>query len=615
MSDPSSPRAIALLFCGVGLLAAFAVTAGVWGDPTHGLLGDWTHPDMLSNHWVYVWVATQLQNGASLLHNDRYYVPVGDAPFLAGNASGALLAAPFSWAFGHPLGLNLYMVLVLALNVVTGAALARAMGAAPLPSLVAGTGLGLCPYLLTELSAARFAQVPVWELTGGLALWIGALERGSVRRGAAAGALIGIAGIEYFYYGFFGGVAAGILAAGAALARPERLRERRWLATVAVGGVLAVATVAPLLLLFVRGWSTVVGASEAESGFPHPFMLQASLPWSWPVWTDVRTMVPTHVSWILLALAATEWRAGGWASRSLAGVGVLGWLLSLGPELMTPAGATDGSHLPFWWLYDAHPALARFWWPYRHAALVSIAVAALAATALSRLTTSLPPRLRLVIVAGVLLGVPMELRTRGAMTTASTSRLKESPAWVAELAALPEGKVLDLPLSPELWIGQQHLTLQMLHGHPLVDGHAMWVERVRPDAWDARVAASTFLTELQRFERGQAIKADPARVDRFVYDPADVAALTTDGVRWLVVWDELFASEINALPKHLNKLLEGLFGEAVVSGDGVRVYDVTRHRGTGEIEAPDWDWPVAVTTGDGSSRMTDALPASTLVER
>ncbi|MFZ5478132.1 MAG: hypothetical protein ACOZNI_15295, partial [Myxococcota bacterium] len=149
---PTSERAAAALFAVVGLVGAAVVTLGVWRDPSSGLLGDWMHPDMLSNHWVYAWVADQLRSGGTLLHNDRYYHPIGDAPFLAGNASGALLAAPFLWALGHPLGLNVYVLGVLAANVVAGAALARVLGARPLPAAVGGTAFGLCPYLLTELS-------------------------------------------------------------------------------------------------------------------------------------------------------------------------------------------------------------------------------------------------------------------------------------------------------------------------------------------------------------------------------------------------------------------------------------------------------------------------------
>ncbi|MDP2309395.1 MAG: hypothetical protein Q8P18_25465 [Pseudomonadota bacterium] len=622
-SRPLDPRLVdAVLTALVAVLAVAVVGAGVWAEPGRGLFGDWEHPDMLSNHWVYAWVAERLADGGSLLQNDAYYVPVGDAPFLAGNASGALLSAPFAWAFGSPLGINLYLFLVLFLNVVAGTALARAAGASRRAALVGGVGFGLCPFVLTELSAARLAQVPVWEMAAGLALWIGALERGSWRRALGAGALIGLAGVEYFYYGLFAGYAAGLLT----LFAPRR-RALQHLRVVAAGAGAAIVTVGPLLFLFVRGWNEVVGASEAAESFPHPFSLQASLPWSWPVWSDVPTMVPAYVSWVLLALGLSElWRrrdrAGSpeadphaWTVPAFLATAALGWALSLGPYLVTLHGPAEQSHLPYQWIYGLHPALQRFWWPYRHAVLVSLAVAVLAARALGRLLDRLPPRAALVTLGIVLLAVPLELRARGAPVLAATSRIADPlPAGVSAMRALPDGIVVDLPIAPELRIGQQHLTLQAMHGHRLLDGHAMWVDRVRPASWDTYVAASSFLTELARFERGAPIEADPARIDRFVYDVGDIARLEGEGIRWIVVWDEMFARDIDVLPGHLRTLLGALFGTPTIDEGPLTVYDLSAHREDGDLLAPDWDWPKGVSTGDGSSRMTDALPASILVE-
>ncbi len=627
MGDSSTRSRLAdsLLAGLVAVLAVAVVGAGVWAEPGRALFGDWEHPDMLSNHWVYAWVAEQLATGGSLLQNDAYFVPAGDAPFLAGNASGALLSAPFAWAFGTPLGINVYLFLVLVLNVVAGTALARAAGASPRAAIVGGVGFGVCPFVLTELSAARLAQVPVWEMAAGLTLWIGALERGSWRRALGAGALIGLAGVEYFYYGLFAGYAAGLL---------TLFSPRRSPAVVVAGAGAAVVTVGPLLWLFVRGWSEVVGASEASESFPHPFSLQASLPWSWPVWSDVPSMVRAYLSWVLLALAVAEvWRRyrpgpvggraaadadpdpHGWTVPAFVATAALGWALSLGPYVLTVQGPAEQSHLPYQWIYGLHPALQRFWWPYRHAVLVSLAVAVLAARGLGRVLDRLPPRAALVTLGLVLVAVPLELRARGAPVLAATSRITSPlPDGVVAMKALPDGLVLDLPIAAELRIGQQHLTLQALHGHRLLDGHAMWVDRVRPAEWDAYVAASSFLAELARFERGQPIEADPARVDRFVYDVADVARLQGEGLRWIVVWDEMFADDIDALPDHLRALLGQLLGAPTIDDGPLTVYDLAGHREDGDVIAPDWDWPKGVSTGDGSSRMTDDLPASILVE-
>lgn len=599
----------------VGLACALFVTVDVWRAPERTLAGDWTHPDMLSNHWVYEWVARQLSGMGTLLHNSEYYIPSGDAPFLAGNASGAILAAPWLLMFGHPLGLNIYITGAIALNVMSGYALARALGARPVPGLLAGTGYGLCPYLLAELSAARFAQLPAWELAGGLAIWIWAIRGQSWKLGALAGAIFGLGGVEYFYYALFGGMAGGLVLLTAARARKPGLIK-----VAAAGAVAGAAVVGPMLAVFLHGWNTVVGATEAGTTFPHPFMLQASLPWSWPVWTDIPSMVPQYTSWLLLGLAFVEWRISrkepeSWAAGGVFWAGILGWLLTLGPQLVTPQGTSEGSHLPFWWIYSLHPALSRFWWPYRHAIMVAMSVSALAAAALSRAYVRMPPRLALLTVVTVIGAVPLELKARHAMVAITTSRLKPAPAWFDQMKALPEGALLDLPAAPELWIAQQHLTLQSLLGRRLFEGHAMWVDRVRPDDWDELVKNNSFLAEMQRFERGKAEMEDPTRADRFEYDPASVDALVALGVRWLTVWDELYAPSIGDLPDQTNKLLPRVFGEPVVKGKGMAVYDLTKHETTGVVPAPIWMWPAGTKVGDGSSRMTDELPESTLVEK
>jgi hypothetical protein len=51
----------------------------VWEAPTSTMICDSQHPDCISNHWLMVFVAEQLAGGGSILHNDRYYWPIGDA--------------------------------------------------------------------------------------------------------------------------------------------------------------------------------------------------------------------------------------------------------------------------------------------------------------------------------------------------------------------------------------------------------------------------------------------------------------------------------------------------------------------------------------------------------
>ena len=94
------------------------------------LVGDWHHPDCLGNHWLLVWVAERLSSGQSLVHNDSYYWPVGDAPWIAGNGSEGLLYLPFHLLWGWPVGVAAYAGAVWVGNGLAGWALGRAAGAA-----------------------------------------------------------------------------------------------------------------------------------------------------------------------------------------------------------------------------------------------------------------------------------------------------------------------------------------------------------------------------------------------------------------------------------------------------------------------------------------------------
>ena len=71
-------------------------------EPNSRLVGNWMHPDCLSNHWLLVWVAERTLGFESLLHNTAYYAPIGDAPWLAGNGSQGLFYSPFHALLSWP---------------------------------------------------------------------------------------------------------------------------------------------------------------------------------------------------------------------------------------------------------------------------------------------------------------------------------------------------------------------------------------------------------------------------------------------------------------------------------------------------------------------------------
>ena len=141
-STPAADRWwwLAAMVTSLGL--ALLATAPVWQAPGQGMLCGVMHPDCAGNQWLLVWVAERVVGLEGLLHNSRYYWPVGDAPFLAGNGGEGLLYLPFHLAFGWPVGANVFLVLVLVGNGLAACWMARGAGASWPGALLAGIWLG-----------------------------------------------------------------------------------------------------------------------------------------------------------------------------------------------------------------------------------------------------------------------------------------------------------------------------------------------------------------------------------------------------------------------------------------------------------------------------------------
>ncbi|MBK7760957.1 MAG: hypothetical protein IPI35_32010 [Deltaproteobacteria bacterium] len=186
---PPSPATWAPALAAVTLSVALTVErlGGALSAPGRVLVGDWHHPDCLGNHWLLVWVAERLSSGQSLVHNDSYYWPIGDAPWIAGNGSEGLLYLPFHLLWGWPVGVAAYAGAVWVGNGLAGWALGRAAGAGPWAALVCAAGVGSSAYAAQEMGSGRFSQANLIFLVGGLAAWLTLLHSPSkgrvVRRG------------------------------------------------------------------------------------------------------------------------------------------------------------------------------------------------------------------------------------------------------------------------------------------------------------------------------------------------------------------------------------------------------------------------------------------------
>ena len=151
-----------LFYCFIlGILITYLRLGDLMVEPSHVILGGWHHPDNLGNHWLLVWVAEQLSQGKSIMHNDMYYIPVGDAPWLAGNGSEGMWFLPFYLMFGWPLGAGLMTCLLHTLVTYAGYRLAYQLGIQKWSALLAGCTISCSTYLFRELNAGRITQANI----------------------------------------------------------------------------------------------------------------------------------------------------------------------------------------------------------------------------------------------------------------------------------------------------------------------------------------------------------------------------------------------------------------------------------------------------------------------
>lgn len=569
------------------LLAALLSLAGatlvlwpVLASPGNTIVCGWVHPDCLGNHWLLVWVAEQVASGRSLLHNDRYYWPVGDAPWLAGNGSDGFLYLPWHFLLGWPRAAAAHALTLLVLNGLGGYALARAAGASSFAALAAAPTAAMMVYGSHELGAGRFSQADFGFLALFLASWLRFLDAPSTRRALVAAILLAVTSFLYWYYGFFAVLAGAILLLGRVLARPQAL-----LLPLGTFAAAFLALIGPLLYVFAANYADIPGADEAVS-FPHP---EAAGDSTWPgvpfLIGGVRhagRALPFTTT--ILALIAPFIRRDR-VTFSLAAVVVVFGGLMAGP--LWPGG-------PYEQLYGLAAPLRRFWWPYRHVLVLNLAVIALAAVATSALLERFArgakgPALGIAIA----LVIPLEMEVSAAPYLALHSKAELPTPFYAGVASLPGEVLLELPLSPEMSASQAPLGYQLQHQKTLLTGHAMWVDRVRPDAWDHFVATNSFLAAFIELEHGNL-------TDRFEFQSADLASLRTDGLSIISVNREYLPLKFGPLIGAYEQVLTDLFGAPAVSEPSAKAWVVDGWTGADNAEFTEFRLQDAPPPSEGS---------------
>ncbi|MEC8424219.1 MAG: hypothetical protein VX000_10615, partial [Myxococcota bacterium] len=437
-------------------------------------------------------------------------------------------------------------------------------------------------------------------------LWL--LARPSSGRALLSASLLAFTSFFYWYYGFFGVLFGGVMV----LVHGWRTLGIRVL-VVFVASFSAM--IGPWLGLFISRWADIPGTDELAV-FPPMQALgdAAALTWPWSVGGGRAEGTAVPLPLLLLGgLGAVGGLLRGAGQRRHNLGLVLAFLLFAG---LSVGPAFPGA--PYTILYGLAEPLRRYWWPLRHVVLAVPLVGVLAALALTllraRVSRAWPTRLGVVFPAVLAVGLacatPALLAAQGAPTRVPLTAMRLPPPVYPELATRSPGVLLEPPLSPELSGTQHHLLLQRWHGHALLTGHAPWVERVRPPAWDRFIEENSFLSALQALERGE-LGDGPLS-----FDPLDLTSLRQAGLQTVTVNRAALPLKARPLVEAYVVLFDGLFGPAIARAPGIWAWDVDGWDGeTSTVVLPSWSWPDALRRGGPEAPLVARRPRSQIFER
>ncbi len=555
----------------LSLAASALVIAPVLAAPGSAIVCGWQHPDCLGNHWLLTWVADQLAHGRSLVHNDRYYWPLGDAPWLAGNGSDGVLYLPWHLLLGWPRAAAAHTWTILTLNGLGAYALARAAGASRAAALTAAPTWAMSVYAGFELGAGRFSQADLGWLALFFAAWLRLLAAPSIVRAIVAAAALAATSALYWYYGLFGVIGGAVLLAF----RGAELRSASLWRSLVLFSAAFLVLVGPLLAVFLTHWGDIPGTAEATK-FPHPEAVGDS------VWPTVPFLAGPgrhagralpFTTTVLAGLAL--WGRRDRVTLGLAAMGLTFAALMAGPLL---------PHGPYEWVYGLAEPLRRFWWPYRHVVGLNLAWVTLAAIGVDHLPR-LGERARVAAGVAIAVSIPVQMQVLPAPYAALFTEVSTPVPFYEAVGALPGEVLFETPLTPEVASSQATLLYQLDHHKVLLGGHAQWVDRVRPAGWDEQVAANSFLAACQRLER--------AELDDgvFTFAAADLRTLLDRGVRTVTVNREYWPGPYPEAPAAYTVVFDALFGEAAATGPRAKAWDMGRWTGATQVTFTAFAWP------------------------
>ncbi len=442
--------------------------------------------DHYGTQWFYWFLDYQFENDLGFAHTDLFFYPWGKDIFghTGSNVLDALLALPFRRILGPVAGYNVFVLLGLAASAAAFYRLAKDHSDDEVAVVVGTLLFATTPYVLLELVEGRPTQAILFFPV----LFLMYLFRLASRRGwkapVLAGCCLALAGYQYWYYAFFGG----ILALGYGLLRiawPAEGSGGRWrtLARFSLAGAVAILICAPVavpMLTNIAEGGVVPGLLNTNN-----WSLRATPPITMEnqsvglfLWQPLRRMAGFFilgpdgqerflssailVSWVALPVFALAcYRPGRMDRRGVVVMVVLASLIAMGPLFLLGEHALPNPvyiQLSKWLSF-----LRRLWWPSRAVSYLVILLGICAVVSLDWFGGR-GRRFQLMVAALMSFFWVKDLRS---------SEIWPLPRWDATIPAgyrcLAEGEpgaIIELPFN---WT-QGHLYFQSAHGRPIFGG-------------------------------------------------------------------------------------------------------------------------------------------------
>ena len=469
-------RELVLVVLGAVLLACLM---------TYPLIVGFDHVGRVDNNdgrwsiWVVSWVAHALTTDPAQLVRANIFYPHQDAlAYSEANIAAGVVGVPVWLLTKNPYATHNFVLLVSFVVSFAGAYyLCRYLTGSRQAAMVAGVLFAFCPFVFV-----RFAHIQLL-LVGGLPFCMLAfhrlVDRTTVGRAVALGAILWLQGLACAYYGIFGGMAVGISSIVIAITR-GRWREWRYWAAIGGAAVVSIALTAPFFLPYIT--------LQRETGFARTLEGAQTYSANWAAWTAsgawahrwaldpsrsevlfpgavalVLGLAGAFVGWQLTTAAAqraatTETRLDRGVVLSYIITGLVSFWITFGPK----AGLYSV-------LYATVPVFSFLRAPGRTGIVVALCLTVLASIAIARLLERrrhagwMAAGLMIVAVAD-LVQAPIGLR-----------EAPPTPSAYQELARLPVAPVAVFPY----WANNlnyhghaEYMLASTAHWQPLINGYS-----------------------------------------------------------------------------------------------------------------------------------------------